>query len=66
MKRYFFAAYETKSGKETCIGIWDSMIDLARALQITKEAAYSNLYRNQKGVGRHVAPFALHRFLKNQ
>ena len=66
MKNFYYAAYETKSGKELCIGVWDSIPELIEAMKITKKAAYCSLYRNKKGVNRHIARFALHRFGKRK
>ncbi|MBR4288546.1 MAG: hypothetical protein IKT50_03815 [Clostridia bacterium] len=46
MKNYYYAAYEVYSGKELCLGVWDTIEELGEALRISVKTAYSNLYRS--------------------
>jgi len=46
MKNYYYAAYEVHSGKELCLGVWDTIDELGKALRISVKTAYSSLYRS--------------------
>ena len=61
MRKYIYAAYETKSQKELCIGVFRSMENLARSLGISTKSAWCNLYRTLKGRSYAVADFVIHR-----
>ena len=50
MKNVLYAAYELYGGTEMCLGVWDSVGDLALAMETTPQAIYRNLY--QTGTGR--------------
>lgn len=52
MKNYYYAAYEVHSGKELCLGVWDSIEELGKALRISVKTAYSSLYRSGSS-GKH-------------
>ena len=62
MKGYIYAAYEAKTEREACLGVWDSIRDLARAMHINEKAAYSNLYRTHKNGGAVRTEFSVWRF----
>ncbi len=48
MKNCYYAAYELRSGKELCMGVWDTIEELGSALEISVKTAYSRMYRNSK------------------
>ncbi len=62
MKGYIYAAYETKTKREACLGVWDSIRDLARAMEINEKAAYGNLYRTRKNESTPRTDFSIWRF----
>lgn len=49
MKKVFYAAYEAKGKTERCLGVWDSVRELALAMETTPEAIYRNLYQTATG-----------------
>jgi len=44
-----YAAYELKSEKELCLGVWDSVKEMSFALEMAPEAIYRNLYQTDRG-----------------
>ncbi len=49
MKKNLYAVYEMHSKKEMCLGVWDSVGDLALAMETTPQAIYRNLYQTNAG-----------------
>jgi len=49
MRSVLYAAYEEKTKKELCVGVFDSVRELSRAFGMTEKAVYCNLYRTRKG-----------------
>lgn len=49
MEKFLYGAYETKTKKELCLGVWGSIEALARAMKITAKSAWCNYYRTLAG-----------------
>ena len=41
------AAYELTSGKEQCIGTWDTVAECAKSLGLTASGVYSRIFRGK-------------------
>lgn len=63
MKNYYYAAYEVHSGKELCLGVWDTIEELGKALRISVKTAYSGLYRQSRSGKQGETKFTVRRVL---
>ena len=66
MKEQYYAAYESKSKKELCLGVWKSMAELARAMRISPKSAWSNLYRSRKERNYVSSPIIVRRIITEE
>ena len=48
-KKFMYAAYETKSGKELCIAVGDTLRELASQLNVSPEALSNQMRRLRNG-----------------
>lgn len=66
LDKVLYAAYETKTRRELCLGVWNSMQALSRAMRITPKSAWALLYRSRTGMRYSRLGFTVHRIVTQE